>query len=38
MERSSARAKIRITIRRLLMKYGYPPDLQKLLISHKLLI
>ncbi|MEK5038031.1 type I restriction enzyme endonuclease domain-containing protein [Sporosarcina sp. FSL K6-3457] len=28
--RDSARAKMRITVRRLLKKYGYPPDLQKL--------
>lgn len=28
--RESARAKMRITVRRLLKKYGYPPDLQKL--------
>ncbi|MGO0711605.1 type I restriction endonuclease subunit R [Bacillus subtilis] len=27
--RESARAKMRITIKRLLKKYGYPPDLQK---------
>ncbi|WP_149426720.1 type I restriction endonuclease subunit R [Exiguobacterium acetylicum] len=27
--RESARAKMRITVRRLLKKYGYPPDLQK---------
>lgn len=27
--RESARAKMRITVKRLLKKYGYPPDLQK---------
>lgn len=27
--RESARAKMRVTVRRLLKKYGYPPDLQK---------
>lgn len=27
--RESARAKMRVIVRRLLKKYGYPPDLQK---------
>ena len=27
--RESARAKMRVTVRRLLKKYGYPPDIQK---------
>ena len=27
--RESARAKMRVTVKRLLKKYGYPPDLQK---------
>lgn len=31
--RESARAKMRITVRRLLKKYGYPPDLQKLAVD-----
>ncbi|WP_282035008.1 type I restriction endonuclease subunit R [Metabacillus indicus] len=31
--RSSARAKMRITVRRLLKKYGYPPDLQKMAVE-----
>lgn len=31
--RNSARAKMRITVRRLLKKYGYPPDLQKLAVD-----
>ncbi len=31
--RDSARAKMRITVRRLLKKYGYPPDLQKLAVD-----
>ncbi|URM31591.1 type I restriction endonuclease subunit R [Cytobacillus firmus] len=31
--RSSARAKMRITVRRLLKKYGYPPDLQKFAVE-----
>lgn len=31
--RDSARAKMRITVRRLLKKYGYPPDLQKLAVE-----
>lgn len=31
--RESARAKMRITVRRLLKKYGYPPDLQKLAVE-----
>jgi type I restriction enzyme, R subunit len=29
----SARAKMRITVRRLLKKYGYPPDLQKIAVE-----
>ncbi|GEK32110.1 DEAD/DEAH box helicase [Kurthia zopfii] len=31
--RESARAKMRITVRRLLKKYGYPPDLQKFAVE-----
>lgn len=31
--RESARARMRITVRRLLKKYGYPPDLQKMAIE-----
>lgn len=31
--RESARAKMRITVRRLLKKYGYPPDLQKMAVD-----
>lgn len=31
--RDSARAKMRITVRRLLKKYGYPPDLQKMAVE-----
>lgn len=31
--RESARAKMRITVRRLLKKYGYPPNLQKLAVE-----
>lgn len=31
--RESARAKMRITVRRLLKKYGYPPDLQKMAVE-----
>ncbi|WP_438313227.1 type I restriction endonuclease subunit R [Sporosarcina sp. FA9] len=31
--RDSARAKMRITVRRLLKKYGYPPDLQKIAVE-----
>ena len=31
--RDSARAKMRITVRRLLKKYGYPPDLQNLAVD-----
>ena len=28
-KRDSAKAKMRVAVRRLLKKYGYPPDLQK---------
>ncbi len=31
--RESARARMRITVRRLLKKYGYPPDLQKMAVE-----
>lgn len=31
--RASARAKMRITVRRLLKQYGYPPDLQKMAVE-----
>ncbi|RXZ00840.1 type I restriction endonuclease subunit R [Fictibacillus sp. S7] len=31
--RESARAKMRITVRRLLKKYGYPPDIQKMAVE-----
>lgn len=31
--REPARAKMRITVRRLLKKYGYPPDLQKMAVE-----
>lgn len=31
--RESSRAKMGITVRRLLKKYGYPPDLQKLAVE-----
>ncbi len=31
--RESARAKMRITVRRLLKQYGYPPDLQKMAVE-----
>ncbi len=31
--RDSARAKMRITVRRLLKKYNYPSDLQKLAVE-----
>lgn len=31
--RDSARAKMRITVRRLLKKYGYPPDLQRMAVE-----
>lgn len=31
--RESARAKMRIIVRRLLKKYGYPPDLQKMAVE-----
>jgi len=31
--RESARAKMRVTVRRLLKKYGYPPDLQKMAVE-----
>lgn len=31
--RESARAKMRVTVRRLLKKYGYPPDLQKMAVD-----
>lgn len=31
--RDSARAKMRITVRRLLKKYGYPPNLQKIAVE-----
>ena len=34
-KRDSAKAKMRVAVRRLLKKYGYPPDLQKWL-SNKL--
>ncbi|AOM82209.1 type I restriction endonuclease subunit R [Salisediminibacterium beveridgei] len=32
-KRESARAKMRVTVRRLLKKYGYPPDLQKMAVE-----
>ncbi len=31
--RESARAKMRVIVRRLLKKYGYPPDLQKMAVD-----
>lgn len=31
--RASARAKMRITVRRLLKRYGYPPDLEKMAVD-----
>ncbi len=33
-QKQSARAKLRIAIKRLLKKYGYPPDMQKLAIDN----
>lgn len=32
-KRESAQAKMRVTVRRLLKKYGYPPDLQKIAVE-----
>ncbi|MFW0764150.1 type I restriction endonuclease subunit R [Staphylococcus hominis] len=32
-KRDSAKAKIRVAVRRLLKKYGYPPDLQKMAVE-----
>ncbi|MDT4010909.1 DUF3387 domain-containing protein [Staphylococcus simulans] len=32
-KRDSAKAKIRVQVRRLLKKYGYPPDLQKIAVE-----
>jgi type I restriction enzyme R subunit len=29
-KRSDVRAKLRLTVRKILMKYGYPPDLAKM--------
>lgn len=31
--RDSAKAKMRVQVRRLLKKYGYPPDLQKIAVE-----
>lgn len=31
--RDSAKAKMRVAVRRLLKKYGYPPDLQKMAVE-----
>jgi len=31
--RENARAKMRVVVRRLLKKYGYPPDLQKMAVN-----
>lgn len=33
-KRESAQAKMRVTVRRLLKKYGYPPDLQKIAVDN----
>ena len=33
-QKHSARAKLRIAIKRLLKKYGYPPDMQQLAIDN----
>lgn len=33
-KRESAQAKMRVTVRRLLKKYGYPPDLQKMAVDN----
>ncbi|HGL3353669.1 TPA: type I restriction enzyme endonuclease domain-containing protein [Staphylococcus aureus] len=32
-KRDSAKAKMRVQVRRLLKKYGYPPDLQKMAVE-----
>lgn len=32
-KRDSAKAKMRVKVRRLLKKYGYPPDLQKIAVE-----
>lgn len=32
-KRDSAQAKMRVAVRRLLKKYGYPPDLQKMIVE-----
>jgi len=32
-KRDSAKAKMRVAVRRLLKKYGYPPDLQKMTVE-----
>ncbi len=32
--RENAQAKMRVTVRKLLKKYGYPPDLQKLAVEN----
>lgn len=32
-KRDSAKAKMRVQVRRLLKKYGYPPDLQKIAVE-----
>lgn len=32
-KRDSAKAKMRVAVRRLLKKYGYPPDLQKMAVE-----
>lgn len=32
-KRDSAKAKMRVAVRRLLKKYGYPPDLQKMVVE-----
>ena len=32
-KRDSAKVKMRLTFRRLLRKYGYPPDLQKMAVE-----
>jgi type I restriction enzyme R subunit len=34
--RENARAKLRVIVKRLLKKYGYPPDLEKLAVDRVL--
>jgi type I restriction enzyme R subunit len=36
MHRDSARARIRVHVKRLLRKYGYPPDLQDVAVQNVL--